>query len=180
MPMLLSPPDPRIPKSASLAPGMPKANCLAALSISPATLPQVPGGISANYICYLEKAIQGYFGKDVVVIFLNGASGDITQVDNRSPYQNKTGERWAQFVGGRVGAEAVKVLLSVLPGTLTPIESNVKMLSIKRRAPSPERVKACLEIVEQGPKQAGQTEWTFAKEILMANAKIAKEPVAAV
>ena len=46
-----------------------------------------PGGISANYIYYLEKVIQGYYGKDCVVVFLAGASGDITQVDNRSPYQ---------------------------------------------------------------------------------------------
>ena len=46
-----------------------------------------PGGISANYIYYLEKVIQGYYGKDCVVVFLAGASGDITQVDNRSPYK---------------------------------------------------------------------------------------------
>ena len=136
-----------------------------------------PGGISANYIYYLEKAVQGYFGKDTVVVFLNGASGDVTQVDNRSPYQNKSGEQWAQFVGGRVGAEAVKVLLTMEPGALAPLEARVKTLHLKRRGPSPERVKNCLDIVAQGPKKAGTTEWTFAKEILMADAKIAKEPV---
>jgi hypothetical protein len=137
-----------------------------------------PGGISANYIYYLEKAVQGYFGKDTVVVFLNGASGDITQVDNRSPYQQKSGERWAQYVGGRVGAEAVKVLLSMEPDRLTPVEARVKILNIPRRAPSPERVNNCQAIVEQGPSKAGATEWTFAKEILMADAKVAKEPVA--
>src|SRR5262245_44573603 len=42
-----------------------------------------PGGISANYIYYLEKAIRGYFGEHVIVVFVNGMSGDITQVDNR-------------------------------------------------------------------------------------------------
>jgi hypothetical protein len=46
-----------------------------------------PGGISANYIHYLEKVIQGYYGKEAVVVFLNGASGDITQVDNQSPFR---------------------------------------------------------------------------------------------
>ena len=46
-----------------------------------------PAGISANYIYYLEKAIQGYYGKECVVVFLAGASGDITQVDNRSAYE---------------------------------------------------------------------------------------------
>src|SRR5262245_61449041 len=44
-----------------------------------------PGGISANYICYLEKAIKGYYGKDAVVVFLNGASGEVNPVVNQTP-----------------------------------------------------------------------------------------------
>ena len=71
----------------------------------------------------LEKAIQGYYGKDYVVVFLNGASGDITQVDNRSPYVYPNGERWAELVGGRVGAEALKALLGMEPGSLVPVEA---------------------------------------------------------
>jgi hypothetical protein len=136
-----------------------------------------PGGISANYIYYLEKVIQGFYGKDAVVVFLNGASGDITQVDNQSPYKNPDGERWAQIVGGKVGAEAIKVLLTMEPGTLVPIEARSKMLSIKRRPPSPERVQACLDMVQKDPAKVGQTEWTFAKEIVLLDAKIQKEPI---
>jgi hypothetical protein len=136
-----------------------------------------PGGISANYICYLEKVIQGYYGKDAVVVFLNGASGDITQVDNQSPYKYPDGERWAQIVGGKVGAEALKVLLTMEPGTLVPVEARSKVLPIKRRAPSPERVKECLGLVGKDPAKVGQTEWTFAKEIVMLDAKIQKERV---
>jgi neutral ceramidase len=136
-----------------------------------------PGGISANYICYLEKVIQGYYGKDAVVVFLNGASGDVTQVDNQSPYKNLDGERWAQLVGGKVGAEALKVLLTMEPGTLVPVEARTKVLQIKRRVPSPERVKDCLEMVQKEPSKVGQTEWTFAKEIVILDAKLQKEPV---
>jgi hypothetical protein len=135
-----------------------------------------PGGISANYIYYLEKVIQGYYGKDAVVVFLNGASGDITQVDNQSPYQYPGGERWAQLVGGKVGAEALKVLLAMEPGTLVPVESKAKVLQIKRRPPSPERVKECLELVQKDPAKVGHTEWTFAKEIVLLDAKLKKEP----
>ena len=116
-----------------------------------------PGGISANYIYYLEKVIQGYHGKDAVVVFLNGASGDVTQVDNQSPYKNPDGERWAQLVGGKVGAEALKVLLTMEPGTLVPVEARSKVLPIKRRAPSPERVKECLELVQKEPAKVGAT-----------------------
>jgi hypothetical protein len=136
-----------------------------------------PGGISANYICYLEKAIQGFFGKDVVVVFTAGACGDVTQVDNQNPYQHRSGERWAEFVGGRIGAEAVRVLLSMEPGELTPLATRTKILQLKRRVPSPERVQRCEEIVKQGPEKVGHTDWVFAREILQLDALVAKQPV---
>jgi hypothetical protein len=136
-----------------------------------------PGGISANYIYYLEKVIQGYYGKDAVVVFLNGASGDITQVDNQSPYKYLDGERWAQLVGGKVGAEALKVLLTMEPGVLVPVESRTKILPIKRRPPAPERLQECLELAQKDPPKGDRTEWTFAKEIVMLDAQIKKVPV---
>ena len=45
-----------------------------------------PGGISANWIYYLEKTIRGVVGSDAPVVFLQGACGDVTQVDNLNPY----------------------------------------------------------------------------------------------
>jgi neutral ceramidase len=136
-----------------------------------------PGGISANYIYYLEKVIQGYYGKECVVVFLAGACGDVTQVDNRSLYANPDGERWAQFVGGRVGAEALKVLLALEPAGLTPVVSQSTLLKIERRPPSAERVKKCLDIVTGDKVKKGDTEWTFAREVLMLDALMQKEPV---
>jgi hypothetical protein len=139
-----------------------------------------PGGASANYIHYLEKVIQGYYGKECVVVFLAGASGDITQVDNRSPYRNPGGERWAQIVGGKVGAEALKVLLTMEPGTLGPVAARSKTWPIKRRAPSPERVKASLELLQQDRSKVDATRRTFAKEFVLLDARLAKEPTAEV
>ncbi len=61
-----------------------------------------PGGISANYIYYLEQVIRGTFGQDVIVVFLPGTSGDVTQVDNLNPYSAPGGGsvgapgRWAR------------------------------------------------------------------------------------
>jgi hypothetical protein len=135
-----------------------------------------PGGISANYIHYLEKVIQGYYGKESVVVFLAGASGDVTQVDNRSAYQNPNGERWAQLVGGKVGAEALKVLLTMEPGILTPIAARTRVWEIKRRLPAPERLKAALALVEGDRSKADATEWTFAKETVLLDALMGKEP----
>jgi hypothetical protein len=136
-----------------------------------------PGGISANWIYYLEKTIRGALGPDAVVVFLAGACGDVTQVDNLSPYANQTGEQWARLVGGRVGAEAVKVLLTVHPGTEAPLDARSTVLRVKRRVPSPDRVRRCVEIVQKDPKEVGATEWTFAKEIVLLDWMLKKEPV---
>ncbi len=135
-----------------------------------------PGGISANYIYYMEKAIQGYYGKDCVVVFLAGASGDITQVDNRSAFQNPAPERWAQLVGGKVGAEALKVLLTMTPGTLTPVKALTHVRTVKRRIPTPEHVKTSRAIIDADRSKADATVYTFAKETVLLDALLAREP----
>jgi hypothetical protein len=140
-----------------------------------------PGGISADWIYYLEKTIRGVMGDKAVVVFMQGASGDVTQVDNRSPYQiRQFGEISARYVGGRVGAEAVKALLAVeqSAGSLTPLAAQNRVLKIQRRVPRPERVARALKLVEQDPGKVDATEWTFAKEIVVLDARIKKEPIA--
>jgi hypothetical protein len=124
----------------------------------------------------MEQAIRGALGPDAVVVFLQGACGDVTQVDNLDPHVNPGPEDWSRLVGGRVGAEAVKVLVNMPRGTLAPIDYSVGNLLLKRRVPKPERVQKCLEMVQQDPKKVGATEWTFAKEILLLDAILAKEP----
>ena len=137
-----------------------------------------PAGISANYIHYLEKALRGVMGKDVVVCFLNGASGDITQVDNRSPVRQSGGDA-AIKVGGSVGAEAAKVLLQMqFRTTDVPLDHKLKILNIARRKPSAKRLAAARKLAGR-PRTSkdNATDWTFAKEILLLDALIAKEPV---
>jgi neutral ceramidase len=126
-----------------------------------------PGGISANWIQYLEKTIQGGLGTHAPVVFMQGACGDITQVDNLSTSQRPKPEEWSQLVGGRVGAEAIRVLLSMPKITAAPIETRQEVLKIKRRPPSTQRVAKSLDIASK-PREAGDsTDYLFAKEILM-------------
>lgn len=66
--------------------------------------------LSADWPCYLRSTIRGGLGKDIGVVFLNGACGDVTQVDNRSARASEFGEAWSRRVGMTVGAEALKVL----------------------------------------------------------------------
>jgi neutral ceramidase len=134
-----------------------------------------PGGISANYIYYLEQALRGFFGPEAIVVFLPGCCGDITQVDNLTRTVGPKPEQWARLVGGRVGAEAVKVLLTAEPGITTPVAYQTKNLNISRRVPRPERVKTCLEIVQREPAK-DPTDWIFAKEIVLLDALIQQRP----
>lgn len=135
-----------------------------------------PGGISANWIYYMEKVIRGSLAEDAVVVFLQGCSGDITQVDNKSPYAMPSGDEQARLVGGRVGAEAVKTLLSMQRGQLTPVDYAVENVRIARRAPAAARVAEARQVVAQDAKAVGATRWTFAKELLMADALARHEP----
>jgi len=142
-----------------------------------------PGGISADYVYYLEKTIRGLMGERAIVVFLPGMAGDVTQVNNRSPYQVKqSGEASARLVGGRVGAEALKVILAneQAAGPLGTVAFKTETLQIPRRAPKPERVSRCLKIVQQDASKVDATEWTFAKEIVLLDARLAKEPIAEV
>ncbi len=126
-----------------------------------------PGGISANWIQHLEKTIQGGLGTRVPVVFMQGACGDITQVDNLTPYQTPKPEEWSQLVGGRVGAEAIRVLLSMPKTIVAPVESRQEVLKIKRRPPSPKRVEKSLALMQQPKDKVDPSEWIFAKETLL-------------
>jgi hypothetical protein len=133
--------------------------------------------ITANWIYYMEKVIQGYYGADAKVVFLQGACGDVTQVNNLDPTTNPDGDAWAQFVGGRVGAEALKVLLGMSQTRTAdvPLNASQKTWSIPRRKPAAKRVKAALEMAAKPAADAGP-DWVWAKETVLLDALIAKWP----
>jgi hypothetical protein len=116
-------------------------------------------------------------GREAGVVFLPGASGDVTQVDNQSLREREFGESWSRFVGTRIGAEAVKVLVTATPGDLSPLAAATKVLRLKRRPPSPARREVSHRIVEEGLRSGDRsTVWTFAKEIVILEYLAEKQP----
>jgi neutral ceramidase len=134
-----------------------------------------PGGISANWVQYLEQVLQGGLATKAPVVFLQGASGDITQVDNLSKTVQRSGEEMSRFVGGRVGAEALKVVLSMAKGTDVPVDADRKIWQSARRVPAPEKVADALAILK-GEKEANGVDKTFAKETVLLDAALRKSP----
>ena len=135
-----------------------------------------PDGISANWIYYLERTIQAVLGSRAVVVFLQGFCGDITQVDNRSPWKSPAGEQYARLVGGSIGAEVVKVLLKSHAGPAGPTSASSQVVSMNRRLPSRPKVEQALATVSKPPKEVGMTNWLFAKETVMLDALASKSP----
>ncbi len=74
----------------------------------------VGGTASSDWIHFLRSALKGVFGEDFGVVFVNGACGDITQVDNTAPEDYvQSGPLAARRVGMTVAGEALKVLVQM-------------------------------------------------------------------
>jgi neutral ceramidase len=132
-------------------------------------------GSSANWIFDLERTIRAVHGPNVIVVFLQGACGDITQVNNLDAHVEPTGRRGSQLVGGRVGAEALKVLFTAEPGDRGMVAARSKVWNISRRKPSAANLAAARELVAKDEKQAGR-DWIWAKETVLLDALIQKTP----
>ncbi len=143
-----------------------------------------PRGISADYVFHLERTLKAALGDGCVVVFTAGMAGDVTQVDNRSPFAYpQFGAAASRRLGAAVGAAGAQALLALEPsaGPLLPLAAAGRTLEIPRRVPRPERVAKARAIVEApADAKVDPTEWTFAKEIVLLDARLAREPVAPV
>jgi putative membrane-bound dehydrogenase-like protein len=71
----------------------------------------VVGGnqFSADYVGYLRKHLKAAYGDQAQVVFLNGACGDITQVDNQSAAR-ESGPEHADMMGQKLAAESIRTI----------------------------------------------------------------------
>jgi neutral ceramidase len=71
----------------------------------------VVGGnqFSADYVAYLRKNLKAAYGENVHVVFLNGACGDLTQVNNLSTAR-ESGPDYAAMMGSKLAAESVRTI----------------------------------------------------------------------
>jgi neutral ceramidase len=71
----------------------------------------VVGGrhFSADYVGALRRRLEEVYGAGTPVVFLQGACGDVTQVDNMSP-RTEFGEEHAELMGAKLAAEVVRTV----------------------------------------------------------------------
>jgi len=122
-------------------------------------------GASADWIHWLRQTITGGMGGGEVV-FLNGACGDVTQVDNLSLQESEFGAKWSRRVGQKVGAEALKVLCMAEPAELLPLAATQRVLTLESRTVSDERFRAALDFWQSDAPE-GWDKWWAREEILL-------------
>ncbi|MCC6698217.1 MAG: hypothetical protein IT365_21520 [Candidatus Hydrogenedentes bacterium] len=130
--------------------------------------------ISADWPFYLRQTIRGGVGSDIGVVFLNGACGDVTQVDNLNPRPGEFGEVWARRVGMSVGAVALNVLAKAEFTADAPLAITTETLALPIRdlADSDEEL-----VKREAPGIGlGSNDEVFLKEAALVRAMKAKSP----
>ena len=132
-------------------------------------------GSHGDWFQYTEEVIKKLVDEKAGVVILNGACGDVTQVDNFS-LRHDFGERVARELGGRVGAEAYKVLLGAYPRSGMTMDAIRTTIPITKRHPSPEHFAEAVEKLKNGDPKVDE-EAMFARTTIMAEAMYKEEPV---
>jgi neutral ceramidase len=132
------------------------------------------GGISADWPYFMRITITNTLNPDALVVFLNGACGDVTQVDNLSMRESEFGEKWARRVGQKVGAEALKVIAEAEPAELLPLDARQTWLTIKTRDVSEERFQRALSLVTSDAPH--DHEWWYARDEILLHENNKWEP----
>ena len=89
-------------------------------------------GATADFPGVAINTVRAVYGDKAGAVYLNGASGDVTQIDNMS-LKKDTGKPIATKLGRTVGAEAVKVLATADRGPVETLKFLKKEYRCKRR-----------------------------------------------
>ena len=77
-------------------------------------------GATADFCGVAIDTVRGVYGKNTGAVYINGASGDVTQINNLS-LKKDTGRPIAVKLGRAVGGEAVKILATSDRGAITDL-----------------------------------------------------------
>ena len=132
-------------------------------------------GSHGDWYHYTDKVIKKLMGEDVNAVIFNGASGDVTQVDNFSPRPD-FGERVAKELGGRIGAEAYKVLLGAYPRSDVKMAVAHDVMDISKRRPSAAHFEEAVEKLKVSDPETDD-EATFARTTVLTEVMYRLNPV---
>jgi len=131
---------------------------------------------SADYPKYIVDTLQAVYGKDFGVVFLNGACGDVTQVDNRSSRPMELGPWWAERTGRAVGGAAIQAVAGTEYRRGVALDcKSVQVRAAIRPIPA-DTLRAARALLRQEAPNAENVESIYANESVLVNALAKKQP----
>jgi len=119
-----------------------------------------------DWFFHVEETVRGTLGNDVGVVTLNGAAGDLTQVDNRSASRD-FGDDICHILGLRVGTAAIQALLAADPRDDSELACADERVTVSRRAPTSASVEAAWALMDD--PSADPDAVLFARERILAD-----------
>lgn len=121
---------------------------------------------SADYPKYIVDTLQAVYGGEFGVVFLNGACGDVTQVDNQSPRPGEFGDYWCRRTGQAVGGAALVALARMDPYGAASTDVRSARVRAGIREITAEQKKAARELLAKKKPTAKDIETIYASELL--------------
>ena len=131
---------------------------------------------SADYVRWVVDTLQAVYGKDFGVVFLNGACGDVTQVDNLSSRPGEMGPYWSERTGRTVAGAAIQALARMDYLTKSTVDVDaVRVRAAIRSATAKERA-AGRKLLAKKAITADDVETIYARELQLVEAERRKSP----
>ncbi len=109
-----------------------------------------------DYCFYWQKALRKLYGEDFILVFTNGACGDINQIDF-TKNAKESGMSHAINMGEALAKAAVEAIQNAPPEEAPTLAWAGTDVELPLRIPSPEQLKADKELVDS------DSEWVAAK-----------------
>ena len=103
-------------------------------------------GATADFPGVAIDTVRAVYGSSTGAVYLNGASGDVTQIDNMS-LKKDTGKPIAIKLGRAVGAEAIKILATADRGPIETLKYLSRIYQFRRQTSDPEEIREAYEKV---------------------------------
>jgi len=131
----------------------------------------VVGGteFSADYSGCWQQALHGRAGSDFTLVFLNGACGDVTQIDHENADVKESGPEWAKAMAGALADSMLASIDSAQFHADVPVRAAHGTASVRYRHPKMEALAQARALVDS-PDDWAKEKWQARDLILLAEA----------
>ena len=131
---------------------------------------------SADYVRWVVDTLRSVYGQDFGVVYLNGACGDVTQMDNRSPRPGEFGEYWCERTGRVVGGAALQAMGRLDYFSRAAVDRRTATVSARIRKSSPASIRAARALLRKKKLTSDDVETIYANELLLVEAMRRESP----